>query len=1379
MQPRLPRLLVIGVATIFLHGLFASVGSQPTFARVDPLTIIKRQIHKPNMLVVLDTSGSLTGVPGGTFDNSDEVGVDCDNGENCRGGVSQGMCATSNKVCVSDDQCRKSTCSTGAADCVTDSDCQPVPGRCTTGENCFADADCPALDTGRCSSSGSTCSSSRRCSPQLRCLYNGNSCATDNDCATGLCSNNTTTCRSELDCPYAANGGTCAYGTSPAGGCSNASQCSVRPKVCSDNPTKTCSTVNDCGGTCKKKGNACTSNADCRQVSGDSCQFNSTCASPPNSCLLPRLTCTTQHADNRCVDTNTCSLNANACSGSSTNRCLAGAAGDLCNASSSTTGSRMCRIGQTLCTRNADCPVAGDTCGPATSRFVIAKRVIRNVVQANANVLNLGLMTFFQDGYFPYYRVSSSTTETRSAWLKSGTLQARDCYSKRTGLSSVCTVDGVNYVLRGHNNTKYLVKGSPGEDGKYVDADYCGWFCNIPGVGTGVFKGAYYEYQHATGAPTTLTEFSTYRGKSFTEGGVTYRYYDSRPDYYNGGASPPISAVSCGSSCSATCGARWDTQLAPFLTTDDTPENVDAMVTAFNQALEPASYGGLIAWQGTPSGCALENSGAQDRNHSAYHYMRDVKAADALSCRQNFVLFITDGEANGPGDTGCTNAACSASDPIAAGCTCRAVLAAYRMRRDLGVRTFVVGFSVDAAAGPGRIVNDNIAKAGGTDASEDSAAPYAFGAASEQQLNTAIQGAIYQAIKGSYGTAPATASQGGQTGASLQGGTLVIDSRADFPSWKGHLVAYDVTGSMPQLAWDAATALEAMDWKSRRVYTADSSNNLVRVEVDSNGDITNRERLHALGLGASVDEAALIARFMLGDPALNTPAILGAIINSTPIDVASPPDGSLPGAHEFHILHKERASLVYVGSDDGMLHAFYTRATTVNGVTHPAGSEAFAFLPRSMLPVVSALYAQGGQIADPAQHIYGLATSPKVKNVCVANCTSRSATWKTVLVMSQGWGGNEMFALDITNPFAATGTPFSVLWSTKSHAQSSEYERQMGLSVPVPAYTFKRSDSLDDHRIMVASSYPTDTSSSTQGHSLLSIKASTGTILSEVAVPRNNSCAQEYAIVGDISSSRQQVPSDNGAIEGRKELIAGYAGDTWGNLFQYDKNGALAQVANFGCDHPLHFSPTVVQLDQDDPFNPHAGDIYLVQVTNSTTDTATAGLPGSRLIVIKQRMVEGRPTTDTSFGTDGRVVLTAGSSAQMCAVSDVTGETCLRPLAAVARPLGSPLALPKNDGAGFTLISNWYEPAVAGCGKGATYFVMHEIAGASVILRQAIKIADEPVVSPIVAGGRLMVTGSSGPINIGGSVTTNVVNAQAPASMLGDLFRSGGWSEVE
>jgi hypothetical protein len=80
-------------ATIFVALGWASLVVTDTQARVNPLVVIERQLHKANMLIVLDTSGSMTGVPGGQFANSTEVGVDCDDGTNCRNGGVLGLCA--------------------------------------------------------------------------------------------------------------------------------------------------------------------------------------------------------------------------------------------------------------------------------------------------------------------------------------------------------------------------------------------------------------------------------------------------------------------------------------------------------------------------------------------------------------------------------------------------------------------------------------------------------------------------------------------------------------------------------------------------------------------------------------------------------------------------------------------------------------------------------------------------------------------------------------------------------------------------------------------------------------------------------------------------------------------------------------------------------------------------------------------------------------------------------------------------------------------------------------------------------------------------------------------------------------------------------------
>jgi hypothetical protein len=120
--------------------------------------------------------------------------------------------------------------------------------------------------------------------------------------------------------------------------------------------------------------------------------------------------------------------------------------------------------------------------------------------------------------------------------------------------------------------------------------------------------------------------------------------------------------------------------------------------------------------------------------------------------------------------------------------------------------------------------------------------------------------------------------------------------------------------------------------------------------------VTNKNELAALGLGASAAEAESVVRWLLGDPALGNPAALGAIVNSTPIDVASPGDLPEPGGHEFFLTHQNRPHLIYVGASDGMLHAFFLVDTVVGGNTYPAGTEAFAFLPPDMMPVVRQLY---------------------------------------------------------------------------------------------------------------------------------------------------------------------------------------------------------------------------------------------------------------------------------------------------------------------------------------------------------------------------------------------------------------------------------------
>jgi hypothetical protein len=1389
-------------------------------ARVNPLVVIERQIRKANMLIVLDTSGSMNGVPGGQFQNSAECGVDCDNGVNCRQGGLLGVCnALRTRTCQSDDDCRHGYCRKDNTICASDLDCQQDPGTCSyTGGSCSgADGGCPN-QPGTCAASNAYCDINTPCASVGYCKYGtkilctnpGGKCTNIGTCST----QSSLTCQQSSTCPPATSGGTCSRGNTPHDGCSMTSDCPLTMKCqvsgddCgleSDQPHCVVYTGNICYGSSHSPSHHlqyCSHDSDCN--GSDHCVSPplNQCTGTPNVCNLAPGVCN-NHTDNNCTATsNTCSAPSNVCNLPPANTCqLPGSATDTCVANSQQTPGpiRMCKSVQTVCSSDSSCP-SGDLCGPATSRTVVAKRAISKVVMNNYDLVNFGLMTFWQDGYYPYYRVASSgSTDTVTVFENENQLRRAHCYTwnRQThigGPTATCTISGHTMTLRGSADSRYRVRKGWSSWNRY-DVAYCGDSCEMPNnLGWGDYQGSYYQYDRATQPTTsTLLTRNTYDGQDITVNGVNYTYYTPRTDYYNGGPAPPIDVANCGSACSATCGGRWDTQLAPFLDTSDNPANALAAAQAITAQMDYAADGGLITYWGTPTGCTLENDVAKTPQTSAYDYMSAVINADPLNhisntCRSNFVLLITDGQANGPGDVDsqgnnvCADAKCAQDDPVTAGCHCKSVLAAYHLKHNLvpGVTVFVVGFSGDASAGATAVANNNVAKAGGSGS--------AFLATSEDQLEDALQLAVYTAIQGNYSSSAGSTSAGTQQAITVVEGKYALDSRMEFPSWKGHLYAYDVSGTTPTLAWDAGAQLSnTSNWMNRRVYTWDGTN-MVKIQVNSStGAITNKAALAALGLGATADEAEAVAQWALGSPASGNPAVLGAIVNSTPIDVASPGDLPLPGGHNFFLKYMNRPHLVYVGSSDMMLHAFFLESTKVGTTTYAAGSEAFAFIPPDFLTNLRKLYSQGGQELNPFKHVFGLADSPKVKSLCVSGCTDNStAVWKTLLVMPEGYGGSNTFMLDVTNPFGTNGLndpPFRVQWHTGVGANADTYNDVLGNTISLPAFFLNKTTSLNDYRLIFSSGYAVADGSLTQGRTLVTTSALNGTIVATNSMSPGATCVQEYTALTDVATARDFAKNQS------DKLVAAYFGDTAGQLWRYTLSGGLRLAYDFTCNQPLHFSPTVVQLDRDSVASSHAHEIYLVQVTNSNLDLDTVNLPASQMIFAKelaQADNDGNITgvvTDTSWGTGGQIVLTTGTS-QICGKTRVASDgtlVCEKILPTTARPTSTPLGILKADGNGFQVVTMWYASPASVCEKGETYLTIHQMASNVVTQRLGYLVkSTNPATSPVIIGGRVYVFGGTNAFDDVTPFLPDTISAGSAvqASPYSGQFARFNWAEV-
>jgi hypothetical protein len=177
--------------------------------------------------------------------------------------------------------------------------------------------------------------------------------------------------------------------------------------------------------------------------------------------------------------------------------------------------------------------------------------------------------------------------------------------------------------------------------------------------------------------------------------------------------------------------------------------------------------------------------------------------------------------------------------------------------------------------------------------------------------------------------------------------------------------------------WTASTPAAA----SRNIYTV-----LPGTGVTIKFDAAN---LAALSPYLGVSDPLTLIDWIRNQP-------LGAVVGSTPAfadppSLDPPPDAAYPS---FVTANKGRRSLIYVGLNDGMLHAIDSRT----------GVEVWAFIPFNLLPKLKAL--RFGQSLDAFK--YFVDSSPKIADVKIG------ASWRTYLFFGQGPGGTYYNTLDIT-----------------------------------------------------------------------------------------------------------------------------------------------------------------------------------------------------------------------------------------------------------------------------------------------------------------------------------------------------------------------------
>ena len=153
-------------------------------------------------------------------------------------------------------------------------------------------------------------------------------------------------------------------------------------------------------------------------------------------------------------------------------------------------------------------------------------------------------------------------------------------------------------------------------------------------------------------------------------------------------------------------------------------------------------------------------------------------------------------------------------------------------------------------------------------------------------------------------------------------------------------------------------------------------------------------------------------------------AVLGDIVNSEPVFIQAPNEPYVdvynPGYSAFKAGRAGRRPMIYVGANDGMLHAI---DASVGATT--SGVEQWAYVPGlTYKPGVDGLAGLAFKNSDPLpdqfSHRFRVDQSPWIQDVNFAATNGGAGIdWRTLLVAGMNKGGKGYYALDVSNPEAA------------------------------------------------------------------------------------------------------------------------------------------------------------------------------------------------------------------------------------------------------------------------------------------------------------------------------------------------------------------------
>ncbi len=592
------------------------------------------------------------------------------------------------------------------------------------------------------------------------------------------------------------------------------------------------------------------------------------------------------------------------------------------------------------------------------------------------------------------------------------------------------------------------------------------------------------------------------------------------------------------------------------------------------------------------------------------------------SCQPNFVILMSDGKQNGIID-------------VVDEATNRYTQDHRTGTSFAGIQNVIVhtvGFGIGASE-PASAITDL------QDAAKNGGGSY-HTANNAAELEKALEDAISQILAATFSFAAPTIPTTGTSGA-VRAYLASFQSNASRPFWKGYLKAYDfVNGTIPTdpvthlpsgtPVWDAGKQLS--DTGSPVILAGNR-----KIKTYIGGSLqdfkTTTSAITYTVLGAADNtEKDQIINYIRGAVDYNDedgdtniteerPWKLGDIFHSTPVVVSPPffPFITDPTYNAFKTANAGRTTILLAGANDGMLHAF----------RESDGEELWAFIPPNLLDQLKNLKVLSG-----TRDFY-VDASP------IAADVKTGGTWKTIVIFGQRRGGNNYYALDITD----TTNP-QYLWSFS--------DARLGETWSEPAIgKVKMSDGTDKWVAFVGGGFDSTHSNYSSGNktteTFFTIDLSNGAKLWEYY---NSSSSDDRQFMNfSFPAAPTAVDLDNNGYIDRV-----YIGDVGGQLWKFDvapTGGATLSgslINNWTGKRLFTAAPSPGQANP-----PNAGEFYPTQAIYSWP---TLALDASKNLWVffgtGDRYHPNSPSTNRFYGIKDNTSMTNGSQLTESSLTDMS-----------------------------------------------------------------------------------------------------------------------------